>query len=220
MTSPTSGLEADGTTSDKNRECKGQGIDNLASGVLGGMAGCAMIGQSIINVKSGGRTRLSTLCAGVFLLLMVVFLGEWLSRIPMAALVAVMIMVSIGTFSWDSLRNLKQHPLSTNLVMVATVVVVVATHSAVLVHQIPHVVAHTSNAQRFCINGASRRGRGIESVSDIDAWEAAQNLREPRIAAWRHLALCITQWFQVRSGEQKTGPCIQGRPFPVLSGTH
>ncbi|PCB62909.1 sodium-independent anion transporter, partial [Pseudomonas aeruginosa] len=72
---------------------------------------------------------LSTLCAGVFLLLMVVFLGEWLSKIPMAALVAVMIMVSIGTFSWDSLRNLKEHPLSTNLVMVATVVVVVATHN-------------------------------------------------------------------------------------------
>ena len=102
---------------------------NIAAGMLGGMAGCAMIGQSIINVKSGGRTRLSTLCAGVFLLLMVVFLGEWLSKIPMAALVAVMIMVSIGTFSWDSLRNLKEHPLSTNLVMVATVVVVVATHN-------------------------------------------------------------------------------------------
>ncbi|WP_449441309.1 SulP family inorganic anion transporter [Pseudomonas migulae] len=117
------------TTSNKNRECKGQGISNIIAGMLGGMAGCAMIGQSIINVKSGGRTRLSTLCAGVFLLLLIVFLGEWLSKIPMAALVAVMIMVSIGTFSWDSLRNLKQHPLSTNIVMVATVVVVVATHN-------------------------------------------------------------------------------------------
>ncbi len=117
------------TTSNKNRECKGQGVANIAAGMLGGMAGCAMIGQSIINVKSGGRTRLSTLCAGIFLLLMVVFLGEWLSKIPMAALVAVMIMVSIGTFSWDSLRNLKAHPLSTNIVMVATVVVVVATHN-------------------------------------------------------------------------------------------
>jgi SulP family sulfate permease len=117
------------TGSDKNRECKGQGVANIASGLLGGMAGCAMIGQSIINVKSGGRTRLSSLAAGVFLLLMVVFLGEWLSQIPMAALVAVMIMVAIGTFSWDSLRNLKKHPLSTNIVMVATVVVVVATHN-------------------------------------------------------------------------------------------
>jgi SulP family sulfate permease len=117
------------TSSDKNRECKGQGIANIGAGLLGGMAGCAMIGQSIINVKSGGRSRLSTLCAGVFLLLMVVFLGDWLALIPMAALVAVMIMVSIGTFSWDSLRNLQKHPLSTNIVMVATVVVVVATHN-------------------------------------------------------------------------------------------
>jgi len=117
------------TGSDKNRECKGQGVANIASGLLGGMAGCAMMGQSIINVKSGGRTRLSSLAAGVFLLLMVVFLGDWLSQIPMAALVAVMIMVAIGTFSWDSLRNLKKHPLSTNIVMVATVIVVVATHN-------------------------------------------------------------------------------------------
>ncbi|MDL2176854.1 SulP family inorganic anion transporter [Stutzerimonas sp. FeSN7] len=117
------------TNSDKNRECKGQGVANIASGLLGGMAGCAMIGQSIINIKSGGRTRLSTLAAGVFLLLMVVFLAEWLTKIPMAALVAVMIMVAIGTFSWDSLRNLKKHPLSTNIVMVVTVVVVVATHN-------------------------------------------------------------------------------------------
>jgi SulP family sulfate permease len=117
------------TPSDKNRECKGQGIANIGAGLLGGMAGCAMIGQSIINVKSGGRSRLSTLCAGVFLLLMVVFLGDWLAVIPMAALVAVMIMVSIGTFSWDSLRNLQKHPLSTNIVMVATVIVVVATHN-------------------------------------------------------------------------------------------
>ncbi len=116
------------TTSDKNRECKGQGIANIVSGLVGGMAGCAMIGQSVINVKSGGRTRLSTFAAGAFLLLMVVFLGDWVARIPMAALVAVMIMVAIGAFSWGSLANLKKHPLSTSTVMVATVVFVVATH--------------------------------------------------------------------------------------------
>ena len=116
------------TTSDKNRECKGQGVANIASGLMGGMAGCAMIGQSVINVKSGGRTSLSALIAGVVLLLMVVFLSDWVSQIPMAALVAVMIMVSIGTFNWDSLRNLRKFPLSTNIVMVATVVVVVFTH--------------------------------------------------------------------------------------------
>lgn len=117
------------TTSDKNRECKGQGVANVATGLLGGMAGCAMIGQSVINVKSGGRTRLSTFLAGALLLIMVVFLSDWISVIPMAALVAVMIMVSIGTFSWASIRNLKTHPLSSNLVMLTTVAVVVATHN-------------------------------------------------------------------------------------------
>jgi len=117
------------TGSDKNRECKGQGLANIGTGLLGGMAGCAMIGQSVINIKSGGRGRLSTFLAGIFLLLMVVFLSDWVSQIPMAALVAVMIMVSIGTFSWSSLRDLKKHPLSSNIVMVTTVAVVVATHN-------------------------------------------------------------------------------------------
>jgi len=116
------------TRSDKNRECVGQGIANIATGFIGGMAGCAMIGQSVINVTSGGRGRLSTLTAGVVLLVLVVFLGEWVSRIPMAALVAVMIMVSIGTFNWQSLRNLRAHPASSGVVMVATVVVTVLTH--------------------------------------------------------------------------------------------
>jgi len=116
------------TSSNKNRECVGQGVANITAGFLGGMAGCAMIGQSVINIKSGGRGRLSTLVAGVFLLLMVVFLGNWVARIPMAALVAVMIMVSIGTLSWTSLSNLRVHPKSTSLVMMATVVTVVATH--------------------------------------------------------------------------------------------
>ncbi|WP_224214052.1 SulP family inorganic anion transporter [Vibrio metschnikovii] len=117
------------TDSDKNRECKGQGVANIATGFLGGMAGCAMIGQSIINVKSGGRGRLSTFVAGILLLIMVVFLSDWLSLIPMAALVAVMIMVSIGTFSWSSIRDLKSHPISTNIVMISTVIVVVMTHN-------------------------------------------------------------------------------------------
>ncbi|MCU1719372.1 SulP family inorganic anion transporter [Pseudomonas sp. 5P_3.1_Bac2] len=120
------------TQSDKNRECKGQGVANIASGLLGGMAGCAMIGQSVINVKSGGRGRLSTLVAGSMLLLMVVFLSDWVSRIPMAALVAVMIMVSIGTFRWHSLRDLKHLPLTTNLVMLSTVAVTVYSHNLAL----------------------------------------------------------------------------------------
>ncbi len=117
------------TRSDKNRECIGQGIANTATGFIGGMAGCAMIGQSIINVKSGGRGRLSTFCAGIFLLFMIVFLGDWVKLIPMAALVAIMIMVSIGTFSWSSLLNLRTHPRSSSIVMLATVIVVVATHN-------------------------------------------------------------------------------------------
>ncbi len=116
------------TPSDKSRECVGQGLANIGSGLIGGMAGCAMIGQSVINVKSGGRGRLSTLLAGIFLLILVVFLGPWVSQIPMAALVAVMIMVSIGTFSWESVRKLREHPPSSSLVMLATVVVTVGTH--------------------------------------------------------------------------------------------
>ena len=117
------------TDSDKNRECAAQGVANIGSGLIGGMAGCAMIGQSIINVKSGGRGRLSTLTAGILLLVMVVFLDDWIRQIPMAALVAVMIMVSIGTFSWESIANIRKHPISTNVVMISTVVVVVFTHN-------------------------------------------------------------------------------------------
>lgn len=117
------------TSSDKNRECRGQGLANIATGLLGGMAGCAMIGQSVINIKAGGRTRLSTLAAGVYLLFLVVFLGDMVAHIPMAALVAVMIMVSIGTFSWGSLRSMSKNPASSSAVMVTTVVVVVATHN-------------------------------------------------------------------------------------------
>ncbi len=116
------------TPSAKNRECAGQGIANITVGFFGGMAGCAMIGQSVINVKSGGRGRLSTFFAGSFLLFLLLVLGDWVSQIPMAALVAVMIMVSIGTFSWASVRNLRTHPKSSSLVMVSTVIVVVMTH--------------------------------------------------------------------------------------------
>ncbi|MFN6980327.1 MAG: SulP family inorganic anion transporter [Brevundimonas sp.] len=116
------------TTSDKNRECKGQGLANIVAGFFGGMAGCAMIGQSVINIKSGGRGRLSTLLAGVFLLFMIVVLGPWVAQIPMAALVAVMFMVAIGTFNWGSIKSLVDHPKSSSVVMVATVVVTVATH--------------------------------------------------------------------------------------------
>ncbi len=120
------------TKSNKNKECRGQGIANIVSGFFGGMAGCAMIGQSVINIKSGGRGRLSTLTAGLFLLFLLMVAEEWLKQIPMAALVAVMIMVSIGTFSWSSIKNIRTHPKSSTLVMLTTVIIVVITHNLAL----------------------------------------------------------------------------------------
>jgi len=115
------------TPSGKNRECIGQGLANMASAVFGGMGGCAMIGQSVINVSSGGRGRLSTLVAGVFLLVLLVILQRLLAIVPVAALTAVMIMVSINTFSWRSLSRLRTNPWQSSVVMVATVGTVVAT---------------------------------------------------------------------------------------------
>ena len=119
------------TDSDKNTEARGQGIANVATGFLGGMAGCAMIGQSMINYRTGGRGRLSTLASGVFLLILILVLGDWVARIPMAALVAVMIMVSIGTFDWRSvsLPTLKSTPRPETLIMAATVATTVFTHN-------------------------------------------------------------------------------------------
>jgi SulP family sulfate permease len=116
------------TPSSKKREVHGQGIANFVTGFLGGMGGCAMIGQSVINVKSGGTGRLSALVAGATLMFLIVVLGPIVAQIPMPALVAVMIMVAIGTFSWTSIKNLRIHPWQSSLVMLATVSVVVATH--------------------------------------------------------------------------------------------
>lgn len=119
------------TGSDKNRECRGQGIANFATGWLGGMAGCAMIGQSMINIKSGGRTRLSTFSAGFFLLVLILVFGDLIAIIPMAALVAVMFVVAVATFDWTSLhvRSLRRTPKSETAVMVVTVAIVVQTHN-------------------------------------------------------------------------------------------
>jgi len=116
------------TPSDKNRESRGQGIANVIAGFFGGMAGCAMIGQSVINVSSGGRGRLSTFSAGMFLIVFILVLGDWLVLIPMGALVAVMIMVSIGTFDWSSITSIRRAPKSETFVMVVTVATVVYTH--------------------------------------------------------------------------------------------
>jgi len=120
------------TTSDKNREARGQEIANVANGFFGGMAGCAMIGQPVINVKSGGRGRLSSLAAGMFLLLFILVLADWLVLVPMGALVAVMIMVSIGTFDWSCLKTLHVVPRGETAVMMLTVATVVWTHDLAL----------------------------------------------------------------------------------------
>lgn len=158
------------TSSDKNRECVGQGVANLGSGLIGGMAGCAMIGQSIINVKSGGRTRLSTLLAGVILLVMVVFLDTWVGLIPMAALVAVMIMVSIGTFNWSSVKDLKTNPKSSSVVMIATVVVVVFTHNlayGVLVGVLLSALFFANKVGRILYIGSSLSEDGHERTYQV-----------------------------------------------------
>lgn len=117
-----------GTESNKDRESRGQGIANIITGFFGGMAGCAMIGQSVINVKSGGRGRLSTLTAGLFLIFLIIVLGDLVVQIPMPVLVGIMIMVSIGTFDWSSFKYLIKAPKSDALVMLVTVIIVVATH--------------------------------------------------------------------------------------------
>jgi len=147
------------TDSDKNLESRGQGIANVFTGFFGGMAGCAMIGQSMINYRSGGRTRLSTLASGVFLLILIMVLGDLVAQIPMAALVAVMIMVAIGTFNWKSImpKTTQSMPKSETMVMAGTVIVVVVTHNlaygvaagvllsaVVFVRKVSHVVGVTS----------------------------------------------------------------------------
>lgn len=120
------------TTSSKARECTGLGLANVAAGMFGGIAGCGMIGQTVGNVRFGGRGRASTLTAGAFLLILMVLLRPWVAQVPVAALVAIMIMVSVETFSWPSLRDLARHPKVSSAVMLATVVVTVFTHNLAL----------------------------------------------------------------------------------------
>lgn len=121
--------EITSTKSNKNRECIGQGLANISTGFFGGMAGCGMIGQSMINVKSGARTRLSTFLAGAFLCIIIVSLADFVNYIPMGVLVAIMIMVAIGTFDYSSIKKLKTFPLSANIVMIATIVATIFTHN-------------------------------------------------------------------------------------------
>lgn len=121
--------EATDTFSSKNKESKGQGIANIIAGFFGGMGGCAMIGQSIINVKSGATTRLSTLTAGVFLMFLIIVLGDYVIQIPMPILAGIMVMVSIGTFDWGSFKYIKKAPKTDVAVMIITVLMVIFTHN-------------------------------------------------------------------------------------------
>ncbi|WP_064093521.1 SulP family inorganic anion transporter [Rossellomorea aquimaris] len=158
------------TTSDKNKEAKGQGIANIVSGLFGGMAGCAMIGQSVINVKSGGRGRLSAFVAGTFLMILILLLNDFLVQIPMAALVGVMIMVSIGTFDWSSIKNAHKTPITDNLVMLATVVTVLFTHDlskGVLVGIILSAIFFASKISKVSITtlGSEQTHKKVYKVS-------------------------------------------------------
>lgn len=149
------------TTSDKNKEARGQGIANIVSGFFGGMAGCAMIGQSVINVKSGGRGRLSALVAGVLLMFLILVLNDFLVQIPMAALVGVMIMVSIGTFDWSALKTLNKTPITDTIVMVATVVTVLNTHDlskGVLVGVILSAIFFASKISKVKVTSLASEG--------------------------------------------------------------
>ncbi|MFB9551998.1 SulP family inorganic anion transporter [Nocardioides luteus] len=148
------------TPSDKSREARGQGFANLITGLFGGIGGCAMIGQTMINVKvAGARTRLSTFLAGVFLLVLVVGLGDVVALIPMAALVAVMIMVSVSTFDWHSIRpaTLRRMPRSETAVMLSTVVATVTTHNLAIGVIVGVLVAMTLFARRVAHVTATHR---------------------------------------------------------------
>ena len=181
------------TESDKNKEARGQGIANIVSGLFGGMAGCAMIGQSVINVKSGGRGRLSTFVAGGFLLVLIIALNDILVQIPMAALVGVMFMVSIGTFDWSALKTLHKVPLTDTLVMITTVVTVVMTHDlskGVLVGIIMSAIFFAAKISKVKVTSISSAGASkkvykvsgqlfFASVTDfVDSFDYKEDVKE------------------------------------------
>ena len=181
------------TESDKNKEARGQGIANIVSGFFGGMAGCAMIGQSGINVKSGGRGRLSTFVAGAFLMVLIVILHDYVVQIPMAALVGVMIMVCISTFDWSSLKSLHKAPITDTIVMVTTVITVLFTNDlskGVLVGIILSAVFFAAKISKVKITSLSANGVNkkvyhvsgelfFASVSDfVNSFDFKENVKE------------------------------------------
>ncbi|WP_121613057.1 SulP family inorganic anion transporter [Mesobacillus foraminis] len=181
------------TTSNKNTEARGQGIANIVSGFFGGMAGCAMIGQSVINVKSGGRGRLSAFTAGVVLMLMIIVFNEYLVQIPMAALVGVMFMVSIGTFDWACLTSFNKVPVTDTVVMIATVITVLMTHNlaiGVLVGILLSAIFFAAKISKVEITSLSAKGKNkkiyrvsgqlfFASVTDfVDSFEYKEDVKE------------------------------------------
>jgi SulP family sulfate permease len=181
------------TTSNKNTEARGQGIANIVSGFFGGMAGCAMIGQSVINVKSGGRGRLSAFTAGVVLMLMIIVFNEYLVQIPMAALVGVMFMVSIGTFDWACLASFNKVPVTDTVVMLATVITVLMTHNlaiGVLVGILLSAIFFAAKISKVEITSLSAKGKNkkiyrvsgqlfFASVTDfVDSFEYKEDVKE------------------------------------------
>jgi len=156
------------TKSNKNKEVRGQGIANIITGFFGGMAGCAMIGQSVINLKSGGRGRLSSLTAGVFLLFLILVLDDVVRQIPVAALVGVMFMVLIGTFNWQSVRDLRRMPVSDALVMIITVAIVVITHDlakGVLAGVVISVLVYGWRSARINAGSSQENGAKVYKIS-------------------------------------------------------
>ena len=156
-----------GTDSDKNKEARGQGIANIVNGCFGGMAGCAMIGQSVINVKSGGRGRLSTFVSGFFLMFLIIVLGDFVVQIPMAILVGIMIMVCIGQFDWSSFAYLRKAPKSDAFVLIVTVVVVLVTHDlskGVIAGVIVSAVLFVAKISKLKVQSTEKDGKIIYEV--------------------------------------------------------
>lgn len=170
-----------GTTSDKNVEARGLGLANIAASLFGGIAGCGMIGQTVSNVKYGGRGRLSTMASGVLLLILMVALHDVVAAVPVAALVAIMVLVSIDTFDWRSVTRLKDTPWMSNVVMLSTVAVTVMTHNlswGVLIGVVLSGIFFTAKlaaSHRVIRTGDSYRVEGPVFFASADAFAAAFN---------------------------------------------
>lgn len=197
------------TDSAKRQECVGQGGANIVSAFFGGMGGCAMIGQSVINVTSGGRGRLSTFVAGGFLLFLLAVLGPFVGRVPMPALVAVMIMVSIGTFSWNSIPNLRRHPPTSSVVMLITVGVVVATRDLSL-----GVLAGVLLSGIF-FAGKVQRMFSVERELSIDGEQATYRVTGEIFFASVDR---FTRAFQAQAGSRRVVIDVTGAHFWDISG--